>query len=257
LTDFVISQEEAETQEATCNEDDVEEPIGLLMVTQITSAFNSYIQFQGIALDTCANYKNNVGEEVFRAMQIIWPKLRATKGGDTISVNGVGGKQQSVGSFHFSFVFGGLSYKMPVYVIPGRQPLVMCHSTMNDFGLSYHSYEWLLIRVSVGYGREVTMINGLPFLSVDEGFETLLSEADLRRIHRNLGHASVSIFMRSLEVASLNDPGDRAELEKIAKHCRACQLLQAKPKRFRVSLREDVIGEFNLVVMVDVLFLPG
>jgi hypothetical protein len=62
--------------------------------------------------------------------------------------------------------------------------------------------------------------------------------------------------MRSLEAASLNDPGDRAELEKIAKHCRACQLLQAKPKRFRVLLREDVSGEFNLVVTVDVSFLP-
>jgi hypothetical protein len=35
-----------------------------------------------------------------------------------------------------------------------------------------------------------------------------------------------------------------------------CQLLSAEPKLFRVSLRDDITGEFNHVVMVDVLFLP-
>lgn len=255
FTDFVLSQENSEGA-ADSDEDGSDEAIGCLMVTQLSGMLNGSISFKGIALDTCANFRNTVGDKLFREMQLIWPRLSLSPAEPKITVNGVGGQNQSVGSFEFVFHFGGMKYRMPVHVIPGRTPLVMCHSTMNDFGLSYHSLEGLLVRVSDGYSRKVQMINGLPYLSVSGGFESLLSEAELRKVHRNLGHPSVSTAMRTISAAKLNEPGDRAQLEKITRHCRACQLLSAKPKRFLVSLRDEITGEFNHTVMVDVVFLP-
>jgi hypothetical protein len=39
---------------------------------------------------------------------------------------------------------------MPVLVIPGNTPRVLCHATLNELGLSYHSYETMLARVADG-----------------------------------------------------------------------------------------------------------
>jgi hypothetical protein len=113
----------------------------------------------------------------------------------------------------------------------------------------------MLTRVADGYQRNLKMLNGLPFLSVHEGFETLLSESELRIFHRNLGHPSDSTIRRTLDAANVSEPNNRYELEKVARHCRACQLLSTKPKRFRVSLRDDITGEFNYIIMVDVMYL--
>jgi hypothetical protein len=75
LADFVLAQEERSDKESDGDEEESGEAIGLLMKTQITSTLNSSIQFLGIAIDTCANFKNTAGEQVFRAMKLIWPNL--------------------------------------------------------------------------------------------------------------------------------------------------------------------------------------
>jgi hypothetical protein len=181
------------------------------MKTQLIHTLAATIPFNGIALDTCANFKNTVGTDVFKSMQAIWPSLVAGTTADGVEIRGVGGKNESTSTFTFSFVFGGRSYEIIVHIIPGPTPLVMCHATMNEFGFSSHSFEALLVRVSDVFSRKVEMINELPFLAVEDGFETLRSASELRRIQRNLGHLSVSTKMGG----NLTNPGDRAQLEKI------------------------------------------
>jgi hypothetical protein len=209
-----------------------DEAIGYVMMTQLIHTLVATITFNGIALDTCANFKSTVVTDVFQSMQALWPSLVAGTTADGVVIRGVGGKNESTSSFTFSFMFGGRSYEMIVRHIPGPTPLVMCQATMNEFGFSYQSFEALLVRVSDGFSRKVKIINGLPFLAVEHGFETLISASELRKSHRNLGHPSVSTIMRTLDAVSLTNPGDRAQLEKISQVCRTCQLLSAKPKRF-------------------------
>jgi hypothetical protein len=125
LADFRFSQEEKCDNEADGDEEESSEAIGLLMITQITTTLNSSFQFLGIALDTCAHFKNTVVEQVFRAMKLNWPNLFIDPEGEEITVNGVGGKNNSIGNFTFSFSFGGRRCSVPVHVIPGNTPLVM------------------------------------------------------------------------------------------------------------------------------------
>jgi hypothetical protein len=215
------------------------------MITTTMSCFNASIPFRCIALDTCANYRNTVGSDVFVSMKVIWPKLEKSDIHEPITLNGMGGQTASIGCFKFTFVFGGRSYSMDVYVMLGRTPLVMCHATMNVLGLSYHSLEGRLIRVADGFSRPVKMVNGLPFLTIEDGFETILSEAELRKVHRNLGHPSVSTAMRTIESSRLSHlPNqDRKVLQRITDNCRICQLVAQKPKRFKISLHDDSTGE--------------
>jgi hypothetical protein len=67
---------------------------------------------------------------------------------------------------------------MSVHIIPGSTPLIMCHATMNEFVISYHSFEALLVRVSDGFSKKVKVINGMPFLAVEDGFETLIKASE-------------------------------------------------------------------------------
>jgi hypothetical protein len=67
---------------------------------------------------------------------------------------------------------------MIVHIIPGSTPLIMCHATMNEFVISYHSFEALLVRVSDGFSKKGKVINGMPFLAVEDGFETLIRASE-------------------------------------------------------------------------------
>jgi len=133
--------------------------------------------------------------------------------------------------------------------------MILSHKDLDRMGLNYQSFWKIIERVTDSYYENVDVRNNLPFLV----FETVgfFSSTELRSIHRNLGHPSVEKQMRVIEAAEISDlPSDtRIQLKEIVEHCKACQLNKAKPRRFLFALKDDLIGEFNHVLEIDVVTL--
>ena len=76
-------------------------------------------------------------------------------------------------------------------------------------------------------------------------------------MNRNLVHPLVEKQMRVIENVQIDElpKGMRKQMKEIAKHCNACQMKQARPRRFLFSIRDRIVGEFDHVIQVDVVNL--
>ena len=76
-------------------------------------------------------------------------------------------------------------------------------------------------------------------------------------MHRNLGHPSVEKQMRTIELAEIKDLPKRDQREDQADRqtLPSMQMKKAKPRRFLFSVRDDITGEFNHVLEIDVVKL--
>lgn len=83
------------------------------------------------------------------------------------------------------------------------------------------------------------------------------TSTQLRIIHRNLRHPSVEKQMRITEQADLEDlpESTRNYLHEFVKYGIPHQLNQGKPKRFLLSVRDPIIGEFNHALQIDKVLL--
>ena len=133
--------------------------------------------------------------------------------------------------------------------------MLMSHRDMDQFGFNYQSGHKILERMSDSYQAPVEMRNGLPFLL----FETVgfFSTSQLRAMHRNLGHPTIEKQMKILETAGVKDlsADTRKVIESLTKQCKHARLKKAKPRRYLFSLRDDVTGEFNHTLEIDVVCL--
>jgi hypothetical protein len=80
-----------------------------------------------------------------------------------------------------------------------------------------------------------------------------LTDVELRRLHRRVGHPSVQRLYNVLQKAGHEI--ERSAIEQLTKICRRCQLHAPSPHRFKFTLRDDV--NFNYEIIVDVMYLEG
>lgn len=95
----------------------------------------------------------------------------------------------------------------------------------------------------------------LPFLIFSSpGYFT---ETQLRTMHRNLGHPALEKHIQVIENAGIDEISAKTRkiLKDLVNECQVCQLARAKPRRFLFSIRDDITGEFNHVLQVDVVHL--
>lgn len=207
-------------------------------------------------IDTGSSILSTIGENLARAAQIASalptsPNYNA----NPRTIGAVGSSVSTLGELKFAFNFGGRTYVLMLYIVPGNTPLLLSHKDLDSMGLNYQTLHKVVERLDDGYKEKVQMRNHLPFLVFSP--TSYLTENQLRAIHRNLGHPSFDKQMKIIEQSNLDDlPDDtREKLEKIVKYCRTCQLSRAKPKRFLFSIRDDITGEFNHVIVIDVVKL--
>lgn len=133
--------------------------------------------------------------------------------------------------------------------------MLLCHQDMDELGLNYQTMYKSVTRLSDGFTELVSMRNGLPYLKFSS--KSYFSEAQLRSMHRNLGHPSVDKHMKVIEMAKIDDlPREtRKKIEELVRYCKACQYAKAKPRRFLFSLKDPCSGEFNNVIELDVMKL--
>ena len=126
---------------------------------------------------------------------------------------------------------------------------------MDNMGINYQSLYKIVERPEDGYREKVEMRRNLPYLVFPcLGF---FSDVQLKNMHRNLGHPSVEKHMKIIEQADLKnlDENTRFRLKNLVKHCKICQLTGAKPRRFLFSIKDDITGEFNHIIEIDVCYL--
>lgn len=264
------SGSESETEEAdqagkddsTDSEDSEADSINLM---SMISAYRSYaamgiypshpeLQMDAALIDTGSSHLSTIGERLVSAAQIASVRKTKPDYSSAKTLRGIGNSRvKTKGTLKFYFLFGGKMYTISLFILDGDDPMIISHKDLDRFGLNYQSYFKVIERMEDSYIQQVEMRNNLPFLV----FETtgFFSTKQLRAIHRNLGHPSVERTMKVIETADINGlPSDtKTQLEKIAKHCQACQLNKAKPRRFLFALKAGIMGEFNHILEIDVV----
>lgn len=268
FTDDLGNESDTSTSDESGDEEDSDTPIaaGNLAIAYHVNAERSrnYMGIQrskdveGAVIDTGSSILSTIGKDLVNAaVAVSCIRTSVAYGSKPRKIEGIGPIVQTLGTFEFHFMFGSKVYGMKVYILPGASPLLLCHKDLDDFGLNYQTYTKKLTRVSDGYTEKVPMIGGLPWLVFTH--PSYFSEAQLRSMHRNLGHPSVNKHMKLIEQAKVADlPDDtRKSLEELVKHCKACQMGRTKPRRFLFSIKDSITGEFNHVIEVDLMKLDG
>lgn len=171
------------------------------------------------------------------------------------SIRGIGGITMSIGTIQFKFYFGGKLYTGQVHVIPGDTPSILSHRDLGRLELDYWSLYKLVNRPSDGYTEPVEIRNNLRYMVFTSPGH--LTEAKLRIMHRNLGHPTLEKKMKVIETTGIGPlpRKTRKVLKEIDDDCKACQPMRVKQRRFLFSMRDDITGEFNHVLPIDVVHL--
>ena len=79
----------------------------------------------------------------------------------------------------------------------------------------------------------------------------MLSETELRYLHRHFGYPSIARLESLLRRA--NQDFSHKVIERIEKYCHYCQKYGQSPHRFRFAIHDD--KAFNESIVVDILYL--
>ncbi len=202
----------------------------------------------GMIVDTGASLLSTVGEEWMPTLRTATSSQLSIRqrGEDIVAIHGVGDNSVATkGSFECPIYFGHQPYSGRVFVVPGFSPFLLFHRDMDRIGISYHSLEKTVVHPEDGHEQNVMWHRSLPFLPFCS--VSFLSDAQVKNIHHNLGHAPTDKVARLLEVAdeSLRTTEIRVALKRVAEECRICSLTQPPPQRFLFSSRYEGIGSFN------------
>lgn len=104
-----------------------------------------------------------------------------------------------------------------------------------------------------GYQENVEIRNHFPFLIFPHYSFRLKIKQQNRQ--RDLGHLSVEKPLQVIEQPEIDDlaSGNKRLTTDIVKYCHACQLQKQKSRRFLVSFKDSLIGEFSRSFQKDVV----
>ncbi len=144
----------------------------------------------GAVIDTGSSTLSTIGQILVKGAQAASaiPK-KPEYGTNSRNVGGIGAQVQTIGNLKFSFIFGRKLYTLDLYILPDSTPELICHKDMDEMGLNYQTMHKSVTRISDAYSEKVSMRGGLPFRNVSH--QSYFTEAQLRSMHRNLGHPSV------------------------------------------------------------------
>ncbi|POS81768.1 hypothetical protein EPUL_006472, partial [Erysiphe pulchra] len=163
--------------------------------------------FQGIMIDTGAARWSTAGEAQVQALKAQRTGIqidRSTAG--QVKVQFGIGVTTSIGSITLPTVIGNILFQ----VLPSDTPFLLSIKDMDSLGVKFDNLRNVLV-----HGKnEIPVIRkfGHPFLLLEDitassfGFnDCYLTETELRRLHRRLGHPSTARFVRVLKRSGHND----------------------------------------------------
>ena len=81
----------------------------------------------------------------------------------------------------------------------------------------------------------------------------LLTDTELRQLHRRFGHPSATKLRLLLEQSGHKI--NKQTLDKLTKYCSYCQKHGKLPGRFKFTLRDDI--NFNFTIFVDIMYIDN
>ncbi|KAI0992942.1 hypothetical protein K3495_g15242, partial [Podosphaera aphanis] len=205
--------------------------------------------FHGLLIDTGAAGRSTVGIGQFRALQRLRKNLKLDKTqAGKVNISGIGaGVFASIGAVVLDTPIGQISF----HLVPCNIPFLLGLSDMKNFGATPDVVNNKMLK----HGKTVAQLfekyghlwmtlgyfETLFLYESDEPPMCLLTEQELRTIHRRWGHPSATRMWKILSRA-----GHETELhtiDRLTKFCRECQLNSNRPLRFKFALRKD--NEFN------------
>lgn len=234
--------------------DDDQIPFAYIVTNRYTSD-----KFFGIMIDTGASIHSTAGYGQFLAYQKYNPNTSidtSTKG--AINVQFGIGSITSMGSAIISTPIGSIEF----HVVQADTPFLLCLADLDRLNVYYNNVTNSLVMKD----RTISVIRrfGHPWLlwkssleayiteSLDEN-PCLLTDTELRQLHRRFGHPSAARLRLLLERSGheINKP----TLDKLTKYCSYCQKHGKSPGRFKFTLRDDV--NFNFTIFVDIMYIDN
>ena len=204
--------------------------------------------FFGVMIDTGASRISTAGENQYQAYIKTFGNIildETTAGSATVQF-GIG-TTLSTGSVEINMPIGTAIF----HIVKADTPFLLCLQDMDKMGVYYNNLSDEVIHPS---GCHPIVRNfGHPFIIWGTPAIHYLTEVELRQLHRRFGHPAVDRLTRILERAGHDDPKHYALLRKITRFCTLCQKHGQAPKRFKFTLRDDII--FNHTIYVDVMYI--
>ena len=211
--------------------------------------------FHGILVDTGANKLSTAGQAQYQAYCAVFGLNPTLAPSDSSCSFGVG-SASALGSAEVPFPVGSMVLKATFHIVDADVPFLLCLADMDRLGVYYDNIDDQLIHKGSGHFAQIQRVYGHPFVQWDPVAECLLTETELRRLHRRFGHPSaekLSALLRQTDHKADNET--RQTLEAISRECELCQRNAQAPRRFKFALHDD--KQFNSTIYVDVLYING
>ena len=213
------------------------------------------VVFNGLLVDTGANKLSTAGKAQYDAYCALTGRGAPLTPSSATCAFGMGATE-ALGAALVSFPVGDLVLKTSFHVVDADTPFLLCLADMDRLGLVYDNLEDRLIHAASGNSAPITRVNGHPFLQWSPITQCLLTETEIRRLHKRFGHPHADKLYHLLRRAEVDVPPElRKALDDISGACEACQRNAQAPRRFKFALKDE--REFNQTIYVDVCYLNG
>ncbi|CDF37987.1 unnamed protein product [Chondrus crispus] len=217
--------------------------------------------FRGLILDTGANRSSCMSLSQYKAYcreNNVPLSIDRTEGR---TVSGFGGsKRGSLGSAIIPVPFVDLNVVLHVkfQIFSHNSPSLLCLRDMREGGLDIS-----VQKLSISYkhrNQSVSLENDFMVHNwkSEDVVNSLYSEKELRKLHRNFGHPSVSALTNLLKRAN-PDHMDREVQDvimRLTKACTTCATHASRPRRFKLTVGTNDL-KFNHTLAVDIMTLNG
>ena len=213
--------------------------------------------FKGIMIDTGSNRYSTAGKAQYEAYRIATGKKPPLLPSMVSCAFGMGATS-ALGAVVIPFPFSDIILEATFHIVKADIPFILCLKDMDELGVHYNNLTNRLTHEASGRSIPVVRDNDHPFIRWNMMTHCLLTETELRRLHRRFGHPSAEklhSLLRRADITDATDPDLRQTLEAISRECEACQRNAQAPRRFKFAYHDE--KEFNHTIYVDVFYLNG
>lgn len=216
--------------------------------------------FQGILLDTGASYASTSSKDQYKAYCAFVGLPQKIKPSSESTIRFGKGTSKSYGTATIAFPIGVTTLAFEVHILEDATadiPVLMSLQDMDRLRVSYDNLTDTLLHAPTSQKGKVTRKYGHPFYRWCNITSCFYTEQELSRLHRRFGHPGSDKLYNLLKAADIEQitPKTRSTIEKIAKHCRLCQLHGQSPRRFKFHIRTE--KDFNQVVYLDMMYIAN
>ena len=198
-----------------------------LKVSNSSVIRNGKETFYGICIDTGASFHSVAGFDQYFALSKIQNIIIDTSTVGFVHATFGKGSASSIGSINISIPFGVFTF----HILHADIPFLLSLHDMDQHGIVFNNLKDTLTQPSTGLKMQVYRNKGHawiypedpnPKISIINNFseldtyvsESLLSESELRRLHRRFGHPSASKLINLLQRAGYADNLNNKTIEK-------------------------------------------